>query len=109
MFILYKLDTNFTTGFNGRLSQCLASLALVYCNIHYGSVSTNVSVYEKMMERMQEMGATVSRVKKTLADWAKRKGLQGNQNFLKRCMCTSLNNIASERCGVVCSLHEILI
>jgi long-chain-fatty-acid--CoA ligase ACSBG len=40
-------------------------------------------VYEKMMERMQEMGATVTGVKRVLADWAKRKGLDGNQNFLR--------------------------
>ena len=43
-----------------------------------------VSVYEKIMERMQEMGATVTGLKKVLADWAKRKGLQGNQNVLKK-------------------------
>lgn len=40
-------------------------------------------VYEKMMERMLEMGATVTGVKRMLADWAKRKGLEGNQNFQK--------------------------
>ena len=36
------------------------------------------------MERMQEMGATVTGVKRVLADWAKRKGLDGNQNFLRK-------------------------
>jgi long-chain-fatty-acid--CoA ligase ACSBG len=46
-------------------------------------ISVSFRVYEKMMERMQEMGATVTGVKRVLADWAKRKGLDGNQNFLR--------------------------
>ena len=36
------------------------------------------------MERMQEIGSTVTGVKRMLADWAKRKGLEGNQNFLNK-------------------------
>ncbi len=38
------------------------------------------SVWEKMMERMKEVGASITGFKRTLADWAKRKGLEGNQN-----------------------------
>ena len=41
-------------------------------------------VYEKIMEKMQEIGSTITGLKKTLADWAKKKGLEGNQNFLKK-------------------------
>ena len=41
-------------------------------------------VYEKIMERMQEIGSTVTGFKRTLADWAKKKGLEGNQNFIKK-------------------------
>ena len=41
------------------------------------------SVWEKMMERMKEVGATITGFKRTLADWAKRKGLEGNQNKQK--------------------------
>jgi len=36
------------------------------------------------MERMQEIGASVTGVKKTIAQWAKRKGLKGNQNKQKK-------------------------
>ena len=32
------------------------------------------------MERMQELGASITGIKKTIAKWAKRKGLQGNRN-----------------------------
>ena len=35
------------------------------------------------MERMKEVGATITGFKRTLADWAKRKGLEGNQNKQK--------------------------
>ena len=41
-------------------------------------------VYEKIMEKMQEIGSTITGLKKTLADWAKKKGLEGNLNFLKK-------------------------
>ena len=40
------------------------------------------------MERMQEIGSTVTGFKRTLADWAKKKGLEGNQNFIKKYTCT---------------------
>ena len=36
------------------------------------------------MEKMQEIGSTITGLKKTLADWAKKKGLEGNRNFLKK-------------------------
>ena len=48
------------------------------------TVSSHSRVYEKMMERMQEIGASVTGVKKTIAQWAKRKGLKGNQNKQKK-------------------------
>ena len=35
------------------------------------------------MERMKEVGPTVTGFKRTLADWAKQKGLEGNQNKQK--------------------------
>ena len=41
-------------------------------------------VYEKMMERMQEIGSTITGLKKTLAQWAKKKAFQGNQNIQKK-------------------------
>ena len=60
-------------------------------------------VYEKIMEKMQEIGSTITGLKKTLADWAKKKGLEGNQNFLKKyvslipndCYCTNICRIRS--------------
>ena len=36
-------------------------------------------VYEKMMERMQEHSSSITGFKKTLAEWAKKKALRGNQ------------------------------
>ena len=41
-------------------------------------------VYEKIMEKMQEVGSTITGLKKRLSEWAKKKGLQGNQNIQKR-------------------------
>ena len=49
------------------------TMAYVYCR-----------VYEKMMEKMQEVGSTITGFKKTLAQWAKKKGLQGNLNIQKK-------------------------
>jgi long-chain-fatty-acid--CoA ligase ACSBG len=40
-------------------------------------------VWEKMMERMKEVGASVTGLKRTLADWAKKVALEGNQNRQK--------------------------
>lgn len=34
-----------------------------------------------MMERMQEIGTTVTGLKRKMAMWAKKKGLQGNKNI----------------------------
>lgn len=48
-------------------------------------------VYEKIMDRMQEVGSTITGFKKSLAEWAKKKGLEGNRNFQKK--------------YVVCTLH----
>ena len=41
------------------------------------------SVWEKMMERLNEVDASTTGFKRTLADWAKRKGLEGNQSKQK--------------------------
>ena len=35
------------------------------------------------MERMKEVGASVTGLKRTLADWAKKVALEGNQNRQK--------------------------
>ena len=48
------------------------------------SVCDYLRVYEKMMERMQEIGASITGFKKTLSQWAKKKGLQGNHNIQKK-------------------------
>jgi long-chain-fatty-acid--CoA ligase ACSBG len=41
-------------------------------------------VYEKMMDKMQEVGASLTGMKRKLSVWAKKKGLQGNQNIQKK-------------------------
>ena len=41
-------------------------------------------VYEKMMEKMLEVGASLTGMKRRLSVWAKKKGLQGNQNKQKK-------------------------
>lgn len=40
-------------------------------------------VYEKIMERMKEIGSTITGFKRTLSQWAKKKGLQGNLGLQK--------------------------
>jgi long-chain-fatty-acid--CoA ligase ACSBG len=40
-------------------------------------------VYEKIMDKMQEAGASLTGLKRKLSVWAKKKGLQGNQNIQK--------------------------
>ena len=41
------------------------------------------SVWEKMMERMRDIGSTITGYKRKLADWGKRKALEGNLNKQK--------------------------
>jgi long-chain-fatty-acid--CoA ligase ACSBG len=41
-------------------------------------------VYEKIMDKMQEAGASLTGLKRKLSVWAKKKGLQGNQNIQKK-------------------------
>ena len=41
-------------------------------------------VYEKMMERLQEIGSSISGVKRVISTWAKKKGLKGNENRQKK-------------------------
>lgn len=39
-----------------------------------------------MMERMQEIGTTITGLKRKMATWAKKKGLQGNRNIQRGCI-----------------------
>ena len=41
-------------------------------------------VYEKMMERMKERGASLTGLKRRMSIWAKKKGLKGNQRKQRR-------------------------
>ena len=41
-------------------------------------------VYEKMMEKMREIGSSITGFKRTLSEWAKKKGLQGNRSLQKK-------------------------
>ena len=63
---------------------CVCACVCLYVHKVQCYLTPLTRVYEKMMERMQELGATVTGAKKVLADWAKRKGLEGNKNFLKK-------------------------
>lgn len=41
-----------------------------------------------MMERMQEIGTTITGLKRKISIWAKKKGLQGNKNIQRGCTVT---------------------
>ena len=36
------------------------------------------------MERMKEIGSSITGLKKTISEWGKRKGLEGNRNIQKK-------------------------
>ena len=86
IFLIFARTTSFSCVANhvyilARVWQCFS----VWSNQASTSIVFSYSrVYEKIMERMQEIGASVTGMKKTIAGWAKRKGLQGNQNKQKK-------------------------
>ena len=53
------------------------------------SLSPSLRVWEKLQARMQAVGATVTGVKRVIADWAKSKGLQGNRNLQNKYIFTT--------------------
>lgn len=56
----------------------------VYITCTFHTLTFAFRVYEKIMDRMQEVGSTITGFKKSLAEWAKKKGLEGNKNFQKK-------------------------
>ena len=56
------------------LHVCLFSLSL----------SLSLRVWEKIMERLQEVGANITGIKKKLGDWAKGVGTKTGRNIQRR-------------------------